>query len=124
MLAVTAPRVNVLNAHMYRKVGLDETVFTKSRKIFTKALRGGACLTRTELAAHLKRQVSRPVAFIWPISLCVLNWTELSVAAHCEVNSRRMPCSRNEFLRRRLSTEKKDWSNSPGATSTVVVQRR
>ena len=56
MLAVTAPRVNVLNAHMYRKVGLDDAVFTKSRKIFTKALRGGSCLTRTELAGELERE--------------------------------------------------------------------
>ena len=36
-------------------MGLVETVFNKSRKIFTKALKGGVCLTRTELAGALEK---------------------------------------------------------------------
>jgi hypothetical protein len=55
MLALTAPRVHAANAHYYRKVGLDERLFARSRSVLERALRGGKQLTRTELASALKR---------------------------------------------------------------------
>src|SRR6476619_3568420 len=41
ILQLTAPRVHALNAHMYRKLELDDAVLDKSRKIITRALTGG-----------------------------------------------------------------------------------
>jgi hypothetical protein len=55
LLKVTAPRVNALNAYYYRQLELDKKVFTKSNAAIAKALRGGAHLTRRELAAALKQ---------------------------------------------------------------------
>ena len=54
LLKVTAPRVNALSAYYYRQLELDKKVFRKSNAVITKALRGGAQLTRNELAAALK----------------------------------------------------------------------
>jgi hypothetical protein len=55
MLALTAPRVHAANAHYYRKVGLDERLFARSRSALERALQGGRHLTRTELASALRR---------------------------------------------------------------------
>jgi hypothetical protein len=55
MLALTAPRVHAANAHYYRKVGLDERLFARSRSVLEHALRGGRQLTRTELASALRQ---------------------------------------------------------------------
>jgi hypothetical protein len=55
MLALSGPRVNALNAHYYRKLGLDERTFTRSRAAVERALRDGAQLTRPELGAVLRR---------------------------------------------------------------------
>ena len=55
MLALTAPRVAALMAHYNRKLELDRSVFRRSNAAVTKALAGGNCLTRTELAGHLQR---------------------------------------------------------------------
>jgi hypothetical protein len=55
MLALSGPRVNAVNAHYYRKLGLDERTFTRSRTVFERALRDGVHLTRPELAAALRR---------------------------------------------------------------------
>ncbi|HYI96413.1 MAG TPA: winged helix DNA-binding domain-containing protein [Bryobacteraceae bacterium] len=63
MLTVTGPRVNVLNSHMYNKVGLDDSVFSRSRKIFTKALMGGKHLTRSELAVVLQKNSIKASGF-------------------------------------------------------------
>ena len=53
LLQVTAPRVNALSAYYFRQLELDKKVFSKSNSVITKALRGGAQLTRSELAAAL-----------------------------------------------------------------------
>src|SRR5262249_23224172 len=49
MLALTAPRVNAVNAYMYRKLELDGAIFKRSNAALAKALRGGQTLTRDEL---------------------------------------------------------------------------
>ena len=51
LLALTAPRVHAANAYYYRKLELDEVVFRRSRAALLGALRGGAALTREEVAA-------------------------------------------------------------------------
>jgi len=53
MLALTAPRVQALNAYMYRKLELDEAVFQRGHTLFMEALEGGKQLTRLELAKTL-----------------------------------------------------------------------
>jgi Winged helix DNA-binding domain len=55
MLALTAPRVNAVNAYMYRKLELDDAVFKRSNDAITQALEGGQQLTRTELGVALER---------------------------------------------------------------------
>ena len=55
MMELTAPRVNALNAYYYRKTGLSERAFFKSNAALTSALRGGAQLTRAELASVLQK---------------------------------------------------------------------
>ncbi len=54
MLALSGPRVNAVNGHYYRKLGLDERTFTRSRVLVERALRDGAHLTRPELGAVLR----------------------------------------------------------------------
>jgi hypothetical protein len=49
LLQLTAPRVHAVNAFMYRKCELDQTVFKRSNKVLEKALQGGKHLTRDEL---------------------------------------------------------------------------
>jgi hypothetical protein len=55
MLALTGPRVNAVNGPYYRKLGLDDGVFARSRKACERALQGGQHLTRQELAAVLQK---------------------------------------------------------------------
>lgn len=55
MLALTAPRVQQINSHMYRKVGLTDKILNKSIGILTKALKGGNHCTRTALQSVLKK---------------------------------------------------------------------
>lgn len=55
MLELTAPRVNALNAYMYRQLELDETLFQRSNDAISKALQGGKHLTRAELATALEK---------------------------------------------------------------------
>ena len=55
MLALTAPRVNAVNAYMYRKLELDSAIFKRSNAALAKALQGGKQLTRAELASVLER---------------------------------------------------------------------
>lgn len=54
MLALTAPRVHVANAFMYRKLGLDSAVFKQSNMALERALRDGKQLTRDELSVVLQ----------------------------------------------------------------------
>jgi hypothetical protein len=56
MLQLTAPHVHALNAFYYRKLELDDTLFRRSHKLFTKALQGGTQLTRKELADILSKK--------------------------------------------------------------------
>lgn len=49
LLALTAPRVHAANAHMYRRLGLDDAACERSSAALASALAGGATLTRTEL---------------------------------------------------------------------------
>ena len=54
LLALTAPRVHVANASMYRKLELDGALFKRSDAALVKALRGGRQLTRDELRGVLE----------------------------------------------------------------------
>lgn len=53
MLALTAPRVNAVSAYYHRRLELDDALFARSNAVLAGALRGGAQLTRTELARAL-----------------------------------------------------------------------
>jgi hypothetical protein len=55
LLELTAPRVHALNAYQYRQLGLDQDIFQRSGALLADALRGGAHLTRKQLAATLER---------------------------------------------------------------------
>jgi len=55
LLALTAPRVHVANAYMYRKLELDRAVLKRSNAVLTKALQGGKPMTREELRDALQR---------------------------------------------------------------------
>lgn len=55
MLALTAPRVNALNAYRYRRLELDDAVFARSNAAISRALRGGKELTRLELVCVLEQ---------------------------------------------------------------------
>ncbi len=54
ILKLTAPRVNAANAYYYRRLELDDTVFSHSDSVLEKALRGGKLLTRAELICALQ----------------------------------------------------------------------
>ena len=53
LLALTAPRVQAVNASYCRQFSLDTRVLTRARRILERALDSDACLTRTELGATL-----------------------------------------------------------------------
>jgi hypothetical protein len=55
LLELTAPRVNQMNAYMYRQLELDDALFVRSNKAISEALVGGKFLTRTELGEVLSR---------------------------------------------------------------------
>jgi len=55
LLALTAPRVNALNAYYYRKLELDQALFTRSNAALIKALQGGKQLMREELRTVLQQ---------------------------------------------------------------------
>ena len=55
MLELTGPRVSAVMAPVNRRLELDRGVYRRAYRVFTKALTGGNCLTRAELAAHLTR---------------------------------------------------------------------
>jgi len=56
MLALTAPRVNAVNAYYYRKFELDTEVFKRSNDIIIKTLQGGKHLTRAILKSALEQE--------------------------------------------------------------------
>jgi winged helix DNA-binding protein len=55
MLALTAPRVHAINAYMYRKLELDQAIFSRSNAALLKALQGCKQLTREELRGVLQK---------------------------------------------------------------------
>ena len=55
MLELTGPRVSAAMAPVNRRLELDQSVYRRAYRVFTKALGGGTCLTRSELAANLTR---------------------------------------------------------------------
>jgi hypothetical protein len=55
LLMLTAPRINAANAYYYRRLELDEAVFSRSNTLLEKALQGRQYLTRAELGAILQR---------------------------------------------------------------------
>ncbi len=55
LLTLTAPRVHLANAHMCRKMELDEATFALSEREMAKALEGGKALTRDDLREVLER---------------------------------------------------------------------
>jgi len=55
MLRLTGPRINAAMASYYRKFGLDDAEFARTRKVLTRALREGTPLTRSELRLSLNR---------------------------------------------------------------------
>jgi hypothetical protein len=54
LLALTGPRVQALNAYMYRKLEMDNAFFKRSNAALIKVLQGGKQLTRVELASALQ----------------------------------------------------------------------
>jgi DNA glycosylase AlkZ-like len=55
LLALSGPRVHAVSAHYCRKMELDDRLFSRSRKVFKRALAGGKHLTRSELARALEK---------------------------------------------------------------------
>jgi hypothetical protein len=55
LLKLTAPRVEAINAFMYRKLELDKPVFNKCNKIILKILNGNKHLTRDEINTVFKK---------------------------------------------------------------------
>jgi hypothetical protein len=55
MLRLSAPRVHVANGFSYRRDGLEPRLRLRGESVIGRALEGGRHLTRTELAAALKR---------------------------------------------------------------------
>jgi DNA glycosylase AlkZ-like len=55
ILALTAPRVQIANAHSYGNMEVNAAIFRKTDRIITKALAGGNHLTRAELGAIISR---------------------------------------------------------------------
>ena len=55
LLPLTAPRVNLRCGPNYRKYELDATVFKRSNRVLTNALKGGKHLTRAALKTVLNR---------------------------------------------------------------------
>jgi len=55
LLALTAPRINALSASYYRKLELDDAVFSRSNNAMAKALQGNNQLTRKVLRFVLQQ---------------------------------------------------------------------
>ncbi|MEP7111178.1 MAG: winged helix DNA-binding domain-containing protein [Ferruginibacter sp.] len=56
ILALSAPRVNAINSFMYRKMELDNKLFTRTNDALARELQGGKQLTRAKLQSALKRK--------------------------------------------------------------------
>lgn len=56
MLEIAAPRVIASNGSMYRKYGIDDTIFTTAFKVMEKMLRDNNYATRDAIRAELKKK--------------------------------------------------------------------
>ena len=54
--ALTGPRVNVGNAYMYRRLGLDNALLLRCNDLLARMLEGGHQLTRVELGKALAKE--------------------------------------------------------------------
>jgi len=57
MIALTAPRVNAINAFMYRKCEIDDKTFKTCNDLIVKNLEGGKFLTRNALKEELDKKI-------------------------------------------------------------------
>lgn len=69
LLALTAPRVHLLNALYYRRVGLDDDLYARTREVLSQALAGSTYLTRDELrqaldAAHIAADIELRMIYV------------------------------------------------------------
>lgn len=55
VLEATGPRVQALNAYMYRQEELDKTILNRSSELIARTLEGGVHLTRQEVGGVLER---------------------------------------------------------------------
>lgn len=55
ILALTAPRINAINAGMYKKFEVSNTIFNKTNDILIKAMQGNKHLTRAEITEALNQ---------------------------------------------------------------------
>jgi len=55
MLKLTAPRVHAVNAFMYRKLEVDETIIKKSYTVIEKSLQENKHLTRDEIGLAFEK---------------------------------------------------------------------
>ena len=55
LLMLTAPRVNAVNAYMYRQLELNENIFSRCNKILGKTLQGGKQLTRDTINEDFRK---------------------------------------------------------------------
>jgi Winged helix DNA-binding domain len=60
LVRLTAPRVNTVSSHYYRKAELDNDTFKRTNKALIKALKGGRQLTRADLREAIKREGIQP----------------------------------------------------------------
>lgn len=69
LLALTAPRVHLLNGLYYRRVGLDDDLYACAAAVLAQALAGGVYLTRDELrqalnASHIGADIELRMIYI------------------------------------------------------------
>ena len=55
MLRLSAPKIKALSQGLHRKLGIDAAILRRSKTIIGKSLAGGRMLTRTQLAAQLRK---------------------------------------------------------------------
>jgi hypothetical protein len=96
LLALTAPRVNALNAHYYHLLELDDAIFKRSNAALVKACKAAINLpARNSRLSFKKRALRRKIYSDAPISSCAPNWTALSVVGRGVVNNLPICCSMN-----------------------------
>lgn len=56
ILELSAPRINALNAAMYKKFELDSTILNKSKEVFIKTMQGNKQLTRSDITTAMQQE--------------------------------------------------------------------